>query len=81
LLPGRAKSWRASDVEQKFVAIMDRDSISDANLVINFPTGPCGDPRLGCDNVLDTLLGSERSLTVHWQDASGAWQNRRYGRR
>ncbi|MEU5977150.1 RHS repeat-associated core domain-containing protein [Streptomyces sp. NPDC047315] len=80
VLPGASKSWRASDVEQKFAAIMARDGIADADLVINFPTGPCT-VRLGCDQVMDTLLGGERSLTVHWQGTDGAWQSRRYGRR
>ncbi|WP_327237793.1 polymorphic toxin-type HINT domain-containing protein [Streptomyces sp. NBC_01317] len=80
VLPGTSTSWRASDVEQKFAAIMARDGIANANLVINFPTGPCT-VRLGCDQVLDTLLGGDRSLTVHWQDSGGAWNSRRYGRR
>ncbi|MGW0804745.1 LamG-like jellyroll fold domain-containing protein [Nonomuraea sp. NPDC002799] len=80
MLPGKATSWRASDVEQKFAAIMERDGITDANLIINKPEGPCA-VMLGCDQVLDSLLGDKRKLTVHWQDSSGSWNERTYGGR
>jgi hypothetical protein len=76
-LPGNATSARASDAEQKYAAQMEFDQIDDADLVINHPEGPC-DVRLGCDNVLDTLLG-EKSLRVHWKDTDGAWQMNPYG--
>ncbi|WP_345033016.1 polymorphic toxin-type HINT domain-containing protein [Kutzneria kofuensis] len=78
-LPGLATSARASDVEQKFAAIMIRDGIDDANIVINNPTGPC-DVRLGCDDVLDDLLGRKK-LTVHWPDGNGGWTSKQYGGR
>ncbi|WP_280687130.1 MULTISPECIES: ricin-type beta-trefoil lectin domain protein [unclassified Kitasatospora] len=78
ILKGVAKSGRAADVEQKFAAIMARDGIARADLVINFPTGPCT-VRLGCDDVMDALLGSTRTLTVHWRDADGAWHDLTYG--
>ncbi|WP_416518571.1 DddA-like double-stranded DNA deaminase toxin [Streptomyces achromogenes] len=63
------RSARASDVEQKMAAIMIRDEVSKAEVVINNPSGPCRQP-LGCDQVLDSLLG-ERELTVHWPDGKG----------
>ncbi|MFB9832665.1 DddA-like double-stranded DNA deaminase toxin [Actinoallomurus acaciae] len=78
VLPGAANSARASDAEQKFAAIMIRDGIDDANLVINNPTGPCM-VRLGCDNVLNTILGPDKTLTVHWPDGSGGWASKKYG--
>lgn len=64
-LPGNAKSGRAVDVEQKFAAAMQRDGVGHADLFINYPTGPCT-VRMGCDDVLNGLLGSNRTLTVHW---------------
>ena len=76
-LPGAANSARASDAEQKFAAIMIRDGIDRANLVINNPVGPCT-VTLGCDDVLDTILG-DRSLTVHWPDGNGGWASQTYG--
>ncbi|MEV4800426.1 polymorphic toxin-type HINT domain-containing protein [Nonomuraea sp. NPDC049421] len=63
-IKGAYTSWRASDVEQKMVAIMARDGIKKADLEINNPNGPCSIP-LGCDRVLDDLLG-ENELTVRW---------------
>ncbi|MFE9832858.1 ricin-type beta-trefoil lectin domain protein [Streptomyces halstedii] len=77
VLPGRSRSGRAVDVEQKFAAIMERDGIGHADLFINFPTGPCT-VRAGCHEVLNVLLGSNRTLTVHWP---GAGSGRTYGRR
>jgi hypothetical protein len=76
-LPGMSTSARASDVEQKFAAVMIRDGIDDADLVINFPTGPC-DQRLGCDDVLDDLLG-KKNLTVYWPDGNGGYTSKHYG--
>lgn len=67
-LKGTSTSWRASDVEQKFVAIMARDGIKEADLVINFPTGPCKDAELGCDAVLSSLLDGVGTLRVHWKE-------------
>jgi hypothetical protein len=77
VLTGTANSSRAADAEQKFVAIMIRDEIDDAQLVINNPQGPCT-VRLGCDNVLNTLLGSKK-LTVYYPDGNGGWIPRKYG--
>lgn len=76
VLPGRSRSGRAVDVEQKFAAIMERDGIGHADLFINFPTGPCS-VRAGCHEVLNVLLGGNRTLTVHWP---GAGSGRTYGR-
>ena len=77
-LPGTARSARASDAEQKFAAIMIRDGIENANLVINNPVGPCT-VILGCDDVPDTILGN-KTLTVHWPDGDGGWMSHTYGR-
>ncbi|MCX5397482.1 polymorphic toxin-type HINT domain-containing protein [Streptomyces sp. NBC_00102] len=77
VLPGRSRSGRAVDVEQKFAAIMERDGIGHADLFINFPTGPCS-VRAGCHEVLNVLLGGNRTLTVHWP---GVGSGRPYGRR
>lgn len=76
-LPGSANSARASDVEQKFAGIMIRDGIDNADLVVNNPAGPCT-VTLGCDDVLDTILGN-KSLTVHWPDGNGGWTSKTYG--
>jgi hypothetical protein len=76
-LPGAANSARASDAEQKFAAIMARDGIDRANLVINNPVGPCT-VTLGCNDVLDTILG-DRTLTIHWPDGNGGWVSQTYG--
>ncbi|WP_187645817.1 polymorphic toxin-type HINT domain-containing protein [Streptomyces sp. TRM49041] len=75
---GNATSSRASDVEQKFAAIMARDGIKEADLVINFPTGPC-EVKLGCDQVLDALLEDVGILRVRWKE-NGVWQMNVYGR-
>ncbi|MCX4749212.1 hypothetical protein OG455_27530 [Kitasatospora sp. NBC_01287] len=77
LLPGVASSSRASDAEQKFAAIMLRDGIKKADIVINNPGGPCMQ-RLGCDNVLGAILG-DKELTVHWPDGNGGWKSQQYG--
>ncbi|MFF7098306.1 DddA-like double-stranded DNA deaminase toxin [Streptomyces rubradiris] len=71
------RSARASDVEQKMAAIMIRDEVSKAEVVINNPSGPCRQP-LDCDQVLDSLLG-KRELTVHWLDGKGGYRNKTYG--
>jgi hypothetical protein len=78
VLPGRATSSRASDAEQKFAAVMLRDKIGKADLYINNPSGPCVQ-RLGCDDVLSTILGNKKQLTVHWPDGNGGWESRSYG--
>ena len=79
LLPGTANSGHASDVEQKFAAIMLRDQIGTANLVINNPKGPCPGV-LGCDNVLNSILGKEHALTVYWPGGpGGTYLKRQYG--
>ena len=77
VLTGTANSSRASDAEQKFAAIMIRDGIGDAQLVINNPQGPCT-VKLGCDNVLDKLLGSKK-LTVYYPNGNGGWIPKKYG--
>jgi hypothetical protein len=77
-LEGNATSWRASDVEQKFAAMMARDGIKEADIVINFPSGPCG-VKLGCDDVLDALLEDVGILRVRWKE-NGVWQTNIYGR-
>ncbi|WP_406130467.1 hypothetical protein OHQ89_24970 [Streptomyces canus] len=77
LLPGSSTSTRASDVEQKFAATMIRDSAKEGELFINNPEGPC-QQRLGCDNVLDALLG-DKKLKVNWPDGNGGWTSKSYG--
>ncbi|MEV7776527.1 DddA-like double-stranded DNA deaminase toxin [Kitasatospora sp. NPDC086791] len=75
-------SGRASDLEVKFVARMHLEEIKNAELVINMPGGPCGQPR-GCDQSLNYLLGKdgkEKGLTVYFpkEDGSG-WTCLLYG--
>ncbi|MEU1277644.1 RHS repeat-associated core domain-containing protein [Streptomyces sp. NPDC005805] len=77
ILKGAANSGAASDVEQKFVAIMIRDGIRKGEIVINNPKGPCRAP-MGCDQVLNTMLG-KRQLTVHWPDGKGGFRSHTYG--
>jgi hypothetical protein len=77
-LPGRATSGTASDAEQKFAAIMWRDGIDDADMVINHPGGPCMQP-LGCNDSLGTILGPTKTLTLHWHDPEEGWQMATYG--
>jgi hypothetical protein len=33
---------------------------------------------LGCNDVLDTILG-DRTLTIHWPDGNGGWVSQTYG--
>jgi len=79
-LPGRSTSARASDAEQKFAAMMWRDQIDDADLVINNPSGPCK-VRLGCNDTLTDILGPNKQLRVHWFDPEDGWRMTPYGRR
>ncbi|MFJ8078829.1 RHS repeat-associated core domain-containing protein [Streptomyces sp. NPDC096176] len=74
---GAATSGTASDVEQKFVAVMIRDGIKKAEVVINNSAGPCRQP-MGCDAVLNTMLG-KRQLTVHWPNGKGGFASHTYG--
>ncbi|MFJ9639219.1 DddA-like double-stranded DNA deaminase toxin [Streptomyces sp. NPDC101178] len=74
---GSATSATASDVEQKFVAMMIRDKVNKAEVVINNPSGPCRQP-MGCDAVLNTMLG-ERQLRVHWPNGRGGFTSHLYG--
>ncbi|MFF7369813.1 RHS repeat-associated core domain-containing protein [Streptomyces tricolor] len=76
-LKGASRSARASDVEQKMAAIMIRDDLSKAEIVINNPSGPCTQP-LGCHRTLDAILG-KRQLTVHWPNGKGGYENWTYG--
>ena len=76
-LPGVAKSTRASDVEQKFAAMMIAQKIDKGDIVINNPAGPCAQ-RLGCDAALPLIL-RERTLTVHWPDGKGGFNSKTYG--
>ncbi|MFJ9777655.1 DddA-like double-stranded DNA deaminase toxin [Kitasatospora sp. NPDC101157] len=77
---GNATSARAKDVEQKFVARMYEENITMAELAINNTTGPCSDALLGCDAILDYLLG-DRDLVVHWPDPAcpDGWRSKAYG--
>lgn len=77
VLKGASNSSRASDVEQKFAAAMIRDSAKEGNLFINNPAGPCRQ-RLGCDDVLDAILG-DKTLTVKWPNGNGGWIRKTYG--
>lgn len=77
VLPG-GKSGLADHVEQKMVAKMYQAGVDHAEVVINHSGGPCPDPRLGCQAVLDQLLGN-KTLTVHWRDAMGEMQKWTYG--
>ncbi|WP_331758859.1 RHS repeat-associated core domain-containing protein [Streptomyces anulatus] len=74
---GTSTSGAASDVEQKFVAMMIRDGANKAEVVINNPGGPCPG-RMGCDAVLSTMLG-KRQLTVHWPNGAGGYSHHTYG--
>ncbi|MFE3500632.1 polymorphic toxin-type HINT domain-containing protein [Kitasatospora sp. NPDC059160] len=78
---GNATSVRATDVEQKFVARMYEENITMAELAINHKGGPCDDALLGCDAVLDYLLG-DKDLLVHWPDPKcpDGWRSRAYGK-
>ncbi|MGW2540195.1 DddA-like double-stranded DNA deaminase toxin [Kitasatospora sp. NPDC001574] len=77
--PSTASTRRGcDDVEQKFVAIMHREQMAKAEIVINHSGGPCKDARLGCDAVLDYLLG-EKSLLIHWPDPVEGWVEKAYG--
>ncbi|CAM5287333.1 hypothetical protein SSPIM334S_06862 [Streptomyces spiroverticillatus] len=73
-------SARAKDVEQKMAAIMHRDQVYKAEIVINHPGGPCKDARLGCNAILDYLLGPNHGLTVHWKNGNGVWRKCMYGK-
>ncbi|HEV2372371.1 MAG TPA: LamG-like jellyroll fold domain-containing protein [Streptosporangiaceae bacterium] len=79
LLQGSSTSVNADHVEQKFVAIMLRDNINEADLVINHPGGPCPAAILGCMDALDPLLGKGRILTVHWPNGSGGYWSVPFG--
>ncbi|MFD5190652.1 DddA-like double-stranded DNA deaminase toxin [Streptomyces sp. NPDC058357] len=74
---GASTSARASDAEQKFTAIMIRDNIKKAEIIINNPAGPCRQP-MGCDQVLNTMLGN-RELTVSWPNGQGGYKSWTYG--
>jgi hypothetical protein len=76
---GGATSGAAADVEQKFAAIMFRDKINKADVVINNSRGPCRQ-TMGCDQLLNRLLGT-KELTAHWPDAAGAWRSHPYENR
>jgi hypothetical protein len=68
------RSGNAHHAEQKFAAGMANDPhITEADLVINNPAGPCPG-RLGCDDTLPVLLRPDQTLRVHWRDANGDWQ-------
>ncbi|WP_436998891.1 RHS repeat-associated core domain-containing protein [Streptomyces sp. enrichment culture] len=77
VLPGSARSSRASDVEQKFAALMVSQNMKKGDVVINNPAGPCMQ-RLGCDAALPVILG-ERTLTVHWPNGRGGFKSKTYG--
>lgn len=65
VLRGSSRSSRASDLKQKnFAALMNREGIVEADVVINNPHGPCRQP-LGCDQIfLDFfILDPGRGLT------------------
>ncbi|WP_078516489.1 DddA-like double-stranded DNA deaminase toxin [Streptomyces sp. HGB0020] len=79
ILKGASKSGYASDVEQKMAAIMIRDDIDEAELIINHPNGPCSDVKLGCDAVLPALLGDKKQLTVYWPNGKGGFNREIYG--
>ncbi|MFH9355360.1 polymorphic toxin-type HINT domain-containing protein [Kitasatospora sp. NPDC017646] len=77
-----AASGRASDLEVKFVAKMHLDGIDDAELVINYPGGPCMQ-QFGCNAVLDGLLlkdpNKPKGLTVYFPMPDGSWERKQYG--
>jgi hypothetical protein len=56
----------ASHAEQKAAAFMNMYGIDDASLVINYPTGPCPNPEVGCQAVLNKILKPGQTLTVYW---------------
>ncbi|MFB7618903.1 polymorphic toxin-type HINT domain-containing protein [Kitasatospora sp. NPDC056181] len=73
-------SGQADHVEQKLAAMMmDDASIVEAEVVINNPNGPCiTDPYLGCDAVLNLLVG-DKSFKVHWPDGKGGFKDQAFG--
>ncbi|MFF9301509.1 DddA-like double-stranded DNA deaminase toxin, partial [Streptomyces sp. NPDC014764] len=77
-LKGTSTSARASDVEPKAAAVMIRDGLDEATLIINNPAGPCKQP-LGCHATLDAILGEKKKLTVHWPNGRGGYNEHTYG--
>ncbi|MEV3993625.1 DddA-like double-stranded DNA deaminase toxin [Streptomyces sp. NPDC049837] len=73
----KGKSGNADHVEVKFAALMWEQGIDSAEIVINYPTGPCMLP-LGCNDVLNAVLGN-KTLKVHWPDGKGGYQSHTYG--
>ncbi|MGY3340750.1 hypothetical protein ACVW0K_006849 [Streptomyces filamentosus] len=65
-LKGSAKSGDADHAEQKLAALMgmSKGKITDTDIVINFPTGPCSQTN-GCSDVLDILLKDVGVMRVH----------------
>jgi hypothetical protein len=76
LLKGTSNSQRASDVEQKFAAMMSQGG-GEGTLVINNLEGPCPQP-LGCNHTLPAILGNSK-LTVYWPRSDGGWWMKEYG--
>ncbi|MET8542674.1 polymorphic toxin-type HINT domain-containing protein [Kitasatospora sp. NPDC004799] len=80
-LTGRV-SGRASDLEVKWVARMHLEGIDEADLVINYETGPCMQ-QFGCNDVLDMLLLKDekkpKGLTVWFPMPGGVWKCKGYG--
>ncbi|MGW5002531.1 DddA-like double-stranded DNA deaminase toxin [Streptomyces hydrogenans] len=73
------KVWSRFHVETKFVAIMatSKPKVTNADLVINKPEGPCPE-KLGCDDILSRLLNGVGTLRVHWKDSDNVWHSEQY---
>ncbi|GLZ77939.1 hypothetical protein Afil01_27460 [Actinorhabdospora filicis] len=77
LVPAKGKPNVASDVELKWALQMRRDGITDSQVTINHPDGPCRG-ALSCDQLLPIWLREDSRLTVHWRDADGAMRSKTY---
>ncbi|MFJ9769280.1 RHS repeat-associated core domain-containing protein [Streptomyces erythrochromogenes] len=78
---GNSIPGQASHTEQKIAAQMDIDGWDHADVVINHPKGPCSaDPYFSCSPLLGTLVGPNRTLTVHWRpDGVGEMRSVTFG--
>lgn len=64
--PGNSNAGWASDVEMKTADAMRQQGITDGEVVINNPSGPCP----GCDQTLPYVLEPGTTLTVTWPGGS-----------
>lgn len=69
-------SERATHPEQEYAAYLQANGLN-GTFVINNVTGPC-EARLGCNQVLNTILGSSK-LTIYSPKPGGGWNFFNYG--